>query len=174
MSLERLKGYSEKFAKLSLVLIAAIVTIIVCETICFMWQALMPGKLHSFFSTVKLYLPFITDIDNNALCLYELGISIFKNLFAFVILTVARRMFLKFSKTISLGSVTSEIKTLALILIADAVALPVMKLVSYNIFTKEVIHSGIFDVSPIILGALLYYIALVIQSKSVFKEETEE
>lgn len=174
MSLERLKEYSEKLAKLVQVFIVIAVIIIFCETVCFVWQAIMPGKLHSFFNTVKLYLPFITDIDNNALCLFELAVSIFKNLFAFVILTVAKRMFLKFSKTFSLGSITAEIKTLALILIADALALPLMKIISYQIFTKEVIPSGTFDVSPIFIGGLLYYIALVIQSKSVFKEENND
>lgn len=173
MSLERLKKYCERIAKISKILTVIMVILIACQTLLFTWQALMPGKLNGFFNVFRIYAPFISNIDNNALCLYELGGSLFNNLFIFVMLTIIRKMFLRLSENVSLSSVTHEMKVLASILIADAIAVPVVKAICYNVFIKALLPAGIIDLCPVIIGALMYFIAIIIQSKAVLRENQE-
>lgn len=173
MSLERLKKYCEKIAKVTRILFILMIIIIVCESICFMWQALMPGKLTAFFNAFRIYAPFISDIDNNALCLFELGGTLFNNVFVFMILNVLYKMFSILKETISLSSITHELKVLASLLIAESIAVPIVKMVCYSVFVKLPIPSGTIDVIPAIVGSVLYFIAVIIQSKAVLKENRE-
>lgn len=171
MSLERLKKYSERFALISKILYIAILLLIICQTISFVWQALMPNKLNGFFDIFRIYAPFISNIDNNSLCLYELSILIFNNLFLFVILLNLNKLFGKFTLSLSLEAITPEIKKLSLILIAESAIMPIMKNVCYSVFIKLHVPTGSFDFCPLVIGALLYFVAIVIESKSVIKEK---
>lgn len=173
MSLERIKKYCENIAKAIKWLTVLILVIIVCESICFMWQALMPGKLNGFFNIFRIYAPFISNIDNNALCLFELAGSLFNNLFIFLMLHVSSRLFKKLAETVSLSTVTHELKAVSLLLIAESIAVPVLKTVCYTVFVKLPIPSGMFDLMPITIGAILYFVAVIIQSKAVLKDDRE-
>ena len=135
-----------------------------------MWQALMPGKLNGFFEVFRIYAPFISNIDNNGLCLFELAGSLFSALFVFLILVMIRRAFKKLSETLSLEDVTHEIKLISVILIIDAIAVPIVKAICYTVFVKLPLPTGTIDLVPIILGSILYFFAIIIQSKSVIKE----
>lgn len=173
MSLERIKKYCENIVKTIKVLIILILVIIGCEIICFMWQALLPGKLIGFFNIFRIYSPFISNIDNNALCLFELSGSMVNNIFIFMMLYVSYHMFQKLAETVSLSKVTYEMKILSLLLIADAIAVPVVKVICYWVFVKLPVPSGMFDMMPIAIGAILYFVAIIIQSKAVLKENQE-
>lgn len=173
MSLERLKKYCERIAKISKILTVIMIIIIACQTLCLSWQALMPGKFNKLFNVIRIYEPFVSNIDNNALSLYELGGSLFNSLFIYLMMTVIRKMFLKLGENVSLSSVTHEMKVLASLLIADSIALPLVKAICYNVFLNASLPDGIIDLCPIIIGALLYFIAIIIQSKAVLKENQE-
>ena len=147
--------------------------VIICLTVCFTWQALMPGKLNGFFNVFRIYAPFASNINNNALTLFELGTILFNCLFLFVMLCIIKKMFSRLAETLSLGSITAEIKQLSLLLIADSVAVPLMRAVCYAVFVKLPIPNGTLDIFPIVVGAILYFIAVILQSKSVLKEYAE-
>lgn len=147
--------------------------IIACLSLCFIWQALMPGKLNGFFNIFRIYAPFASNINNNAMTLFELGTILFNCLFLFVMLCIVKKMFSHLAETLSLGSITSEIKQLSLLLIADSVAVPLMRAICYAVFVKLPIPNGTVDVFPIVVGAILYFIAVILQSKSVLKEYAE-
>lgn len=173
MSLERIQEYCGKFARITKILTIITVAVIVCETLCLVWLALIPGKLNTFFNVIRIYAPFTTNINNTALCLFELAVNLTQSLLVFVMLNLLRQMFLRVEKTISLGSVTQHIKSLSIVLMADSVIIPVMKKVSCSIFMNQPVPSGIVDLCPLIMGATLYFIAIIIQSKSVFKDEEQ-
>lgn len=173
MSLERIKKYCRRIAKAAKILMIIMLIIIVCQAICFLWQSLMPGKLNSFFNVFRIYTLFASNINNNALTLFELGSSLFNGLFVFLMLTVVRRMFLNLAETVSLSSITAEIKQLSLLLIADAIAVPLMRGICYTVFVKLPVPNGTLDLFPIAVGAILYFIAVILQSKAVLKENRE-
>lgn len=173
MSLERIKKYCEKFATASKVLIILTVILIICQTICFMWQALMPGKLTRFFDVIRIYELFTSNIDNNPLALYELGIHLFSSLFVFLMLVTLKALFLRLAKTVSLSTVTHEMKKLAVLLAVHSVAVPFMESVCYKIFIKQPMISTAFDLFSIVTAGVLYFIAVIIQSKAVLKENQE-
>ncbi len=173
MSLERLKKYCERIAKICKTLTVIMIIIILCETVCFMWQALMPGKLNGFFGIFRIYAPFISDIDNNALCLYELAVSLFNNIFLFLMLTVSKKIFVKLSDNVSLSTATHEMKELAWVLIASAIITPIMTAVCYTVFLKLPTPMLSYDFVPVAVGGILYFIAVIIQSKAILKENRE-
>lgn len=173
MSLERLKKLCERAALWTKVLIIISIVMIVCQTLCLLWQALMPGKLDGFFDTVKLYLPFMSDKNNTPLSLFELAGSLFNSLFLFVILTVIRKALVKLSADLSLSGISAELKQISLLLIADSMAVPLMKMICYAVFLRQSAPHGTFDPLPVIAGALFYLISVVIQSKAVLKENKE-
>ncbi len=173
MSLERLKKYCERISKISKILTVIMVIIIACETVCFMWQALMPGKLNGFFNVFRIYAPFISNIDNNALCLFELAVSLFNNMFLFLMLTVTKKMFVKLSDNVSLSLVTHEMKELAWVLISSSILIPIVKTVCYTVFLKLPSPMMSYNIVPVAVGGILYFIAVIIQSKAILKENRE-
>ncbi len=170
MSLERLKKYSENIAKITKILIILILAVIACETVSFMWQALMPGKLTKFFNVFRIYAPFISNIDNNALCLFELAGNLFNNLFIFLILVYIRRLFIRFSEDLSLENTVPYIKRISVILLAESIAVPAMKIVCYTTFVNLPVPTGTFDLCPVTVSIFLFFLAVMIESTSVVKK----
>ncbi len=164
MSLERLKKYSDKIAKIAKILYYVMILIIFCETVSFAWQALMPGKLTNFFNIFRIYAPFISNIDNNALCLFELAGNLFNNLFIFAVFHIIHKTFKIFSANLNIEEIVPHIKKLAVILIAESFAVPIMKSIAYAVFVKLPVPTGTLDFCPVIIGLLLYFIAIMIQS----------
>ena len=170
MSLERLKKYSSKIALISKVLYIITLIFIIWETVIFMWQALMPNKLGGFFDTLKLYKPFVTNIDNNPLSLFELAGGIFKSLFLYLMLKTAHKIFSVLKEDLEIEKITRDIRILSSIFIAESLLVPLIKTICHYIFVGTHIPMGAFDLCPLVIGAFLYFIALFIDSTSVTKQ----
>ncbi|MBQ7897914.1 MAG: hypothetical protein IJ323_05750 [Clostridia bacterium] len=169
MSSERLKKAAERFALGTKIAYIITVIAIFLQTVSLIWLTIMPNKFIKFFDSVRIYEPFITNIKNSALSLFELSTGIVAFLFLFVILRCLEKILLSLKEELNLFKVGANIKTLSLYFLSEAIAVPILKVITYSIFVKETVPAGILDVSALVMAGVLWYIGQVLQTKSVEK-----
>ena len=169
MSSERLKKAAERIALGSKIAYILIVVAIFLQTVSLVWLTIMPNKFIKFFDNVRIYEPFITNIRNSALSLFELSTGIVAFLFLFVILRNVEKIFLLLKEELNLYKVGVNVKVLSLYFLAEAVSVPVLKMISYSVFLKDSVPAGILDVSALVMAGVLWYIGQALQTKAVEK-----
>ncbi len=171
MSSQRLMKLASRLAFYSKILYILTIISIFLRSVSLLWLTLMPNKFIRFFSKVRIYEPFVTDIDNTKISLYELTVGIIAAIFLFLILRRIELIFNAFSINLDIFGAGEAIKTVSLYFFAQSIILPFIKFISHVIFIKERLHSPLFEPSLFVLAGLLWYIGRTLQTKSVEKGE---
>lgn len=174
MSSQRLKKLAARIALGARIGYILTVISMLLQSVSLLWLTIMPNKFISFFDKVRIYEPFITDIKNNALSLFELSSGIISLVFLFVVLRNVEKIFLSIAKDFTLHFVAHEIKVLSACFFIEAIAVPVMKILSYTVFLKSDFPTGVFDISALVISLFLWYLGQTIQTKSIEKEENKD
>lgn len=167
MSLDRLKNLAVKIALFSKIGYILTVISIFIQSITLLWLTVMPNKFTSFFEKVRIYEPFVTDIHDAKLSLFELSVGIVAFLFLFVILRKTEAIFLGFSEEENILLLGSQLKNLSVLFLLESFFVPIIKTVSYIVFLREKAPFGIVDFSSLTLAIVLCFIAQWLQTKSV-------
>lgn len=171
MSSQRLKKLASRLAFSSKILYILSVISIFLQSVSLLWLTLMPNKLTRFFARVRIYEPFVTNIDNQKLSLYELAVGIITAVFLFLILRRLEFLFKSLSNDLDIFKAGESIKLVSIYFFTESLLLPFLKFISYAIFIKEKLHSPLFDPTLFVLSGLLWYIGRTLQTKSVEKGE---
>ncbi len=167
MSLERLKNTAVKIALFSKVFYILTVISVLIQSVTLLWLTVMPNKLVTFFEKVRIYEPFVTDIDNTKLSFFELSTGIVQFLFLFVILRKLEKLFIGFGDTIDYLDCGTKLKNISLVFFSQSIFIPFLKTVSYIVFLKEKAPFGVVDFSSLLLALVLWFVAQWLQTKSV-------
>lgn len=169
MSSERLKKLAERISLAARIGYILTVVSLFLQTVSLMWLTIMPNKFIKFFDKIRIYEPFITDIKNDELTLFELSSAIISTVFLFIILKNIEKIFQLVATEFSLSKVAINIKVLSFCFLGEALTVPVMKIVSYSVFVKSNTPTGMIDLSALVVAGVLWYIGQVIQTKAVEK-----
>ena len=164
MSIERLKKYLSRFKVASFVLSIITLILIGVEILLFTWQTLMPGKFVKFFSAIKLYVPFTSNIDNNPQSLFELAGGILSLICLYLVMRLFADIFGKLCETLSLSEVTLKLRQLSYVVIGEALLVPLIKKLAYFVFLDTSAPKGTHSWSMILVGFFIYFIAIFIDS----------
>ena len=169
MSSERLKKNAEMIVLG--IKIANILTIIsvVLQSITLLWLTIMPNKLIHFFEKVRIYEFYVTDIDNTELSFFELSSGIAAFLFLFVILSKAKELFEGLAKGDGVLSFSEILKKLSLYFLAESVFVPVMRIISFSVFIKNMPSTAAFDISSFVIALALWFLSKAMDTESVEK-----
>ena len=174
MSSERLKKMASRVALTARIGYIIAIVAMLLQTLSLLWLTIMPNKFIKFFDKVRIYEPFVTNIKDHALTLFELSSGIIAVALLFVILRQTEKVFASIATDFSLSLVSHNIKILSLTFLLEAIAVPVMKIVAYTVFLKSDSPTGLFDLSAIVISLFLWYLGQTIQTKSIEKEENKE
>ena len=175
MSLERLKKLTLRITTLAKVLHVITVIMLICELVSFLWLSIMPNKLSGFFHIVRVWAPFISNVEDVQLSLFELAGTLVNHVFLFLILGTTEKAFRHLSVHMNILDTIKDLKKIAFLFLGDAIILPLVKSVSYSVFLGEHIPHGIFDDCSIIVSAIIYFLSVFIESRSVeVSEEKKE
>lgn len=164
MSIERLKKYLSRFKVASFVLSIVTLILIGVEFLLFTWQTLMPSKLLKFFSTIKLYVPFTSNIDNNPQSLFELAGGILSLICLYLVLKLCADLFGKLCETLSLSEATVKLRQLSYVIIGEALLVPLIKKLAYFVFLDTSAPKGTHSWSMAVVGLFIYFVAVFIDS----------
>ena len=169
MSSERLKKSAERVVLG--IKIANILTVIsvILQCITLVWLTIMPNKFINFFEKVRFYEFYVTDIDNTSLSFFELSSGIAAFLFLFVILGKAKELFLSIAKGDSVLSVSEVLKKLSLYFIAESLFVPVMRIIAFSVFIKDMPQTVAFDISSLVIALALWFLSKSMETESVEK-----
>jgi hypothetical protein len=131
----------------------------------------MPNKFGKFFASFRIYEPFVTDIDNLKISLFELALGIITTLFVFLILRRLEVLFKSLSEELDIFKAGEGIKTTAYYFLTESLVLPFIKVISFSVFTGEKLYAPLFDPTAFILSVVLCYIGRTLQTKAVEKTE---
>lgn len=169
MSLERLKKNAERIIIGINVLNVITVVSVILQTVTLLWLTIMPNKFIKFFDKVRIYEFFVEDIDNVQFSLFELSTGIVAFLFLFVILSRAKEMFSKISNGDSVFTFSEALKRLSLYFFAEALFVPIVRVISSSVFIKDIPSIAAFDISSFVVALCLWFLSKMIETQSVEK-----
>lgn len=167
MSLQRLKTMALNVALFSKIGYILTVVSVLLQSITLLWLTVMPNKLIHFFEKVRIYEPFVTDIDNTKLSFFELSTGIIAFLFLFIILRKTETLFSDFGDKPDFLNCGMQVKNLSALFFIQSISLPIIKTVAYLVFLKEKAPFGILNISSLVLALLLWFAGQCLQTKFV-------
>lgn len=171
MSSERLKKLALRLSFFSKIFYILATISLFLQSATLTWLTVMPNKLGKFFAAFRIYEPFVTNIDNAKISLYELSVGIVTALFVFLILKRLEVMFKALSDELDILKAGEGIRAVSYYFFIQSLILPFIKVIAYAVFTKERLHAPLFDPTAFILALLLWYIGKALETKSVEKTE---